>query len=72
MFGIGISELLIILILVVFFLGGKRLPQIGTGLGKMISEFKKSSKGPAAPLPPASNKITQSSSRKRAQPNKSP
>ena len=40
MFGLGPSELLIILVLILFFYGGKKLPQIGEGLGKGIREFK--------------------------------
>jgi sec-independent protein translocase protein TatA len=41
MMGLGVGELILILILVLFFCGGKRLPLIGEGLGKGISEFKK-------------------------------
>ena len=41
MFGLGPWELTIILVLLVFFYGGKRLGDIGGGLGKSISEFKK-------------------------------
>jgi len=37
----GASELLVILVIVVFLYGGKRLSQIGEGLGRSISEFKK-------------------------------
>lgn len=44
MFGLGVSELLIILLIVILLYGGKRLPQIGEGLGKMISEFKNANK----------------------------
>ncbi len=43
MFGIGTSELLIILLLVfVLFGGGKKIPELFTGLGKGIRSFKKS------------------------------
>ena len=41
MFGLGPWELAIILVVVIFFFGGKRLGDIGGGLGKSISEFKK-------------------------------
>lgn len=40
MFGLGIWELLLILILLIFFFGSKRLPEIGKNLGASISEFK--------------------------------
>jgi sec-independent protein translocase protein TatA len=37
-------ELLIILLIVVVVFGASRLPQIGDGVGKMISNFRKSMK----------------------------
>lgn len=40
MFGIGTQELLIILLLVLVIFGAKRLPSIGSGLGKAIRNFK--------------------------------
>jgi len=39
--GIGMQELLIILLLVVVIFGAKRLPEIGNGLGKAIRNFKR-------------------------------
>lgn len=42
MFGLGISELLIILVIVVLLFGAGRLPQIGSGIGEGIRNFKKS------------------------------
>jgi sec-independent protein translocase protein TatA len=44
MFGIGMQELLVILIIVVVIFGSSRLPQLGEGFGKMISNFRKSTK----------------------------
>jgi sec-independent protein translocase protein TatA len=41
MFGLGMTELVLILVLVLFFTGAKKLPLIGEGLGKGIREFKK-------------------------------
>lgn len=41
MFGLGIGELLIIVVLFVLFFGAKRLPELGGSLGKAISQFKK-------------------------------
>lgn len=40
MFGIGVSELLIVLAVVLLFYGGRRLPEIGAGLGKAIRNFR--------------------------------
>ena len=44
MFGIGMQELIIILLIVVVVFGSTRLPQVGEGLGKMITNFRKSMK----------------------------
>ena len=35
------TEMLLILLGVVILVGGKKLPELGSGLGKGISEFKK-------------------------------
>ena len=40
MFGIGIQELLVILAIVLLLFGARRLPEIGSGLGKAIKNFK--------------------------------
>ncbi len=41
MFGLGISELLVILAIILIIFGVGKLPQIGEGLGKAITGFKK-------------------------------
>jgi sec-independent protein translocase protein TatA len=41
MFGLGMPELIIILIIVLVIFGANRLPQLGEGLGKAIKSFKK-------------------------------
>ena len=40
MFGLGIPELLMILVIIVLIFGATRLPQIGEGLGKGIKNFR--------------------------------
>lgn len=40
MFGLGTQELLIILLIAFFVFGGKKLPEIGAGLGKGLRAFK--------------------------------
>lgn len=41
MFGIGSQELMIILLIVFIIFGAKRLPELGSSLGKAIRSFKK-------------------------------
>jgi sec-independent protein translocase protein TatA len=41
MFGLGLPELLIILVIVVLLFGAGRLPQIGAGIGEGIRNFRK-------------------------------
>ena len=41
MFGIGVQELVIILVIVLIIFGAGKLPEIGSALGKGIKNFKK-------------------------------
>ena len=40
MFGLGATELIIILAIVVLIFGARRLPEVGSGVGKAIKNFK--------------------------------
>jgi sec-independent protein translocase protein TatA len=40
MFGIGATELFIVLGIVIVIFGARRLPELGSGLGKAIKNFK--------------------------------
>jgi sec-independent protein translocase protein TatA len=63
-FGLGTTEMLLILAVVVLMFGAKKLPELAKGMGKSIKEFKKASnetdeeaeateKKPAPPKPEA-------------------
>lgn len=41
MFGIGPSELIVILVIALLVLGPKRLPELAAGLGKGLAEFRR-------------------------------
>ncbi len=45
MFGFGMPELIVILVIVLVVFGAGRLPEIGSALGKSIRNFKKASDG---------------------------
>ena len=44
--GIGMPELIIILVIILIIFGAGKLPEIGAGLGKGIKNFKKATKDP--------------------------
>ncbi|MBT3982614.1 MAG: twin-arginine translocase TatA/TatE family subunit [Bacteriovoracaceae bacterium] len=45
MFGLGMGELLILLLVVVVLFGAKRIPQLGSSLAQGIKNFQKGIKG---------------------------
>jgi sec-independent protein translocase protein TatA len=46
MFGIGVQELIIILVIAVLVFGAKNLPRIGTDMGRAIRNFKSAVNAP--------------------------
>lgn len=53
---IGMSELLIILGIAVLLFGGRKIPEIGKGLGEGIRQFKNALKSEDPP-PPAGGRV---------------
>jgi len=45
MFGFGMPQLVVILVIVMVVFGASRLPEIGGAIGKSIRNFKKASEG---------------------------
>jgi sec-independent protein translocase protein TatA len=41
MFGLGLPEILVILVIIFLLFGARRLPEIGEGLGKTVRELRK-------------------------------
>lgn len=46
MFGIGMPELLIILVIILIIFGAGKLPEIGSAIGRGIKNFKKATNEP--------------------------
>lgn len=45
MFGLGTTELVVILVIVMILFGAGKLPEIGSGIGKGIRNFKRATRG---------------------------
>ncbi len=45
MFNLGVPELLIIFFVILLLFGAKKLPDLASGLGKGLREFKKATQG---------------------------
>ncbi len=46
MFGLGMPELIVILVIILIIFGAGKLPEIGSGIGKGIRNFKKATEQP--------------------------
>ena len=67
MFGLGMPELLVLLVIILVLFGAGRLPEIGTAVGKAIRGFKKGMSEPDAiditpPAPPSHHPESSASS----------
>ena len=68
MFGLGIGELLVILVIVLIIFGAGKLPEIGEGLGRGIRSFRKAVKTPdEIDITPESEPNDESSATKKAE-----
>ena len=45
MFGLGFWELIVILVIVLLLFGARKLPEVGSGIGAGIKNFKNAMKG---------------------------
>jgi sec-independent protein translocase protein TatA len=60
MFGIGTTELMIILAIAVLLFGARRLPELGSGVGKAIKNFKSGLSGEdEIDVTPEKDKVTE-------------
>lgn len=56
MFGVGIQELLIVLVIVLLLFGGKKLPELSKSIGEAIRELRKGITGDDSSESPAKSK----------------
>ena len=59
MFGLGATELAIILAIVVVLFGARRLPEIGSGVGKAIKNFKAGVSGDEIDVTPEKDQVSE-------------
>jgi sec-independent protein translocase protein TatA len=65
MFGLGMQELVIILLIVLVLFGASKLPQMGKGLGEAIRNFKKAALEAGKEERPSENTIPGNTDGKR-------
>jgi sec-independent protein translocase protein TatA len=58
MFGLGATELLLILAVVLVLFGASKIPQLGKGLGEGIRNFKQGLRGDERPEDDANRRLT--------------
>jgi len=72
MFGMGASELMIILVIILLLFGASKLPELGRSLGSGLSNFKKGLKdgdeGPTLPEPKSATRAAAEPAKSAAPP----
>jgi sec-independent protein translocase protein TatA len=56
MFGLGVPELILICVILIFIFGTSRIADLGKGMGEGIKNFKKAMKDESAPSAPTEEK----------------
>jgi sec-independent protein translocase protein TatA len=56
MLGLGVPEILLLVLVILLLFGGKKIPELMRGLGQGMKEFKKASR--EGDLPDANNNIS--------------
>ncbi len=57
MFGLGTTELILILVIILVLFGVGKLPEIGSGLGRALKNFKKATADDEIDITPNKEKI---------------
>jgi sec-independent protein translocase protein TatA len=65
--GLGPTEILVILLIVLLLFGAKRIPEVAQGLGKGLREFKKAAKDIQKDIDQAGEEDDKSGGRKKTQ-----
>ncbi len=66
MFGLGTTELILILLVVFVIFGAGKLPELGSGLGKAIKNFKRASSDADIDVTPDKDKLNGDKAQKKS------
>lgn len=66
MFGLGTTELILILLAVFVIFGAGKLPELGSGLGKAIKNFKRATNDTDIDVTPDKDKLNEDKAQKKS------